>query len=100
MSLYTDLESAAVSIIIAIAPAKYLGLTDDRMLFRYDNSEKTMAFPPPDYLSEHEYRFNFERKQQLDELIDIWKIKFSNTHWSVSAYGYTRTGAMQRIANI
>lgn len=95
-----DSAERKVTMLIVTQPARYIGLAGSRLEFRYDTSNKPLLFPTDEYLTTNERRFVFSSKDELDKIVSLAEMKFSNTEWDFQALGFDQTGAIRRITNI
>jgi len=89
-----------LTLILVIQPAEYVGVAGSRLEFRYNVSSKSLFFPSDESLTDSEHRYIYSNRNELDQIVSVAIMKFSNTDWDFQAFGFDLTGTIQRITNL
>jgi len=94
-----SLVDLKITILAVNEPVIFLGYEGSRLKFR-NATGKFIHFPTNAVLGEEEYQFFYTEKDQLLQLVTILLLKFKNSEWDLTGWGYDQNANIQRIANI
>jgi hypothetical protein len=88
MNVAADINHKVVMVYMCSHPAKFLGIENGRLVFKYDNCSKTMRFPQDEWLSDYEIGAVAETEEKFKMMFSVIAARYSNTDWEFEAYIY------------
>jgi hypothetical protein len=88
INVSADINHKVVMVYMCSHPAKFLGMENGRLVFKYDSCNKTMRFPQDEWLGEHEIGAIAATEENFKMMFSVIAARYSNTDWEFEAFVY------------